>query len=216
MQTLTEYLDKSESATRLLFDAINSYNEPLRRDSLCFVSSTADDRNRTIEFENWAKQNKKEIALSYQAQQDYFAENFSKAAICGAVLQIAFKAIERYSQNNTIPPEWLSVIGKNKTAPKFCYGRQIRDIPLGLIIYAGRNQHMHFGDKPLLETSNDIFNRLAAFYCEKDKSLRDSAFDLSNPRLVSFASNIISLVEWHSYEHYSKDLRKMIGVSIGQ
>lgn len=216
MQSAIEYLDKTESATRILFDAINKYNEPLRLSSICFVSSAANGKSRMIEFKNWAKKNKKEIAISSQAQQDYFAESFSKAAICGAVLQIALKAIERYSQNNTIPPKWISVIGKNKTTPKFCLGRQIRDIPIGLIIYAGRNQHMHFGDKQLLEPSNSVFDCLAMYYCEQAESLRDSAFDLLNPRLVSFASNIISLLEWHSYDDYSKDLSQLLGVSIDQ
>lgn len=49
MQTAIEYLDKTESAMRKLFEGIDSYFAPLRRSqSLAFESSTADDKERGI------------------------------------------------------------------------------------------------------------------------------------------------------------------------
>ena len=150
---------------------------------------------------------------SFADQREFVAESFAQTVLCGAVLQVAAKAIEMYSVNAIIPPEWQAVASKDKKVVKFCYGRPVRGIPLGLIIYAGRNQHTHFEDKKLREPNKTVFERLAtrnsnaaeAQYC-------DPAFDLANDRLISFTSNIMSLFEWNTYEAYNQDIRPMLGL----
>lgn len=162
MQTAIEYLDKTESAMRKLFEGIDTYFAPLRRSqSLAFESSTADDEKRRVELETWLRQNTNAIMASFADQREFVAESFAQAVLCGAVLQVAAKAIEMYSVNATIPPEWQAALSKDKKSVKFCYGRPVRGIPLGLIIYAGRNQHTHFEDKKLREPSRTVFERLA-------------------------------------------------------
>ena len=213
MQSATEYLDKSESAMRKLFEGIDSYFAPLRRSqSLAFESSTADDEQRQVEREAWLRKNKNAITASFVNQREFVAENFAQAVLCGAVLQVAAKAIEIYSVNARVSSEWKSVIGNNNiNAVSFCYGRPIRGIPLGLIIYAGRNQHAHFKDKKLHEPSNTVFERLAARNSSgSEMANRDPAFDLTNDRLISYASNITSLIGWDTYGAYNQDIRKLL------
>ena len=215
MQSATEYLDKSESAMRKLFEGIDSYFTPLRRSqSLAFESSTADDERRQVEREVWLRKNKNAITASFVNQREFVAENFAQAVLCRAVLQVAAKAIEIYSVNARVPSEWESVIGNNnRNAVSFCYGRPVRGIPLGLIIYAGRNQHTHFKDKKLHEPSNTVFERIAARNSSgSEMANRDPAFDLANDRLDSFASNVVALIGWSAYEDYNQDIRSMLGL----
>ncbi|MFZ2542100.1 MAG: hypothetical protein WAW75_10070, partial [Gallionella sp.] len=213
MQTAIEYLDKTESAMRKLFEGIDSYFAPLRRSqSLTFESSTVDDGKRRVEREIWLRQNMNAIMASFVDQREFVAESFAQTVLCGAVLQVAAKAIGMYSENAIVPSEWQAVPSISK-AVKFCYGRPVCGIPLGLIIYAGRNQHTHFEDAKLYEPNKTVFERLAtrnsnaaeAQYC-------NPAFDLANDRLISFASNIMSLIEWDTYEAYSQDIRPMLGL----
>lgn len=214
MQTAIEYLDKTESAMRKLFERSDSYFAPLRRSqSLAFESSTADDEKRGGEREIWLRQNKNAIMTSFADQREFVAESFAQTVLCGAVLQVAAKAIEMYSVNAIIPSEWQVVASKDRKAVKFCYGRPVRGIPLGLIIYAGRNQHTHFEDKKLREPNKTVFERLATRNSNAaEVRYRDPAFDLANDRLVSFASNIMSLIGWDTYEAYNQDIRPMLGL----
>lgn len=214
MQTVAEYLDKTESAMRKLFEGIDSYLEPLRRsDSLYFVSSVVDDEERRVQRETWLNQNKSAITVSYQAQREFIAESFAQATLCGAALQIAAKALECYSRNNRVPSEWSSVEGLKTKAAAFCCGRLIRGVPLGLVIYAGRNQHIHFNDKALREPNFSVFDRLATNHgFASETPCRDPDFDLANNRLVSFASNITELIGWRTYDAYAQDIRKLLGI----
>lgn len=212
MQIAIEYLDKTESAMRRLFDGIDTYFAPLRRSqSLVFESSTADDEKRRVEWDIWFRQNKDAIMASLVDQREFVAESFAQTVLCGAVLQVAAKAIEMYSVDAIIPSEWQAAASKDRKAVKFCYGRPVRGIPLGLIIYAGRNQHTHFEDKKLREPNKTVFERLATRNSNAaEVQYRDPAFDLANDRLVSFASNIISLIGWDTYEAYNQDIRLML------
>lgn len=212
MQTAVEYLDKTESAMRKLFDGIDSYLAPLRRScSLAFESSTADDEERRVERETWLRQNKSAITASFVNQREFVAESYAQATLCGAVLQVAAKAIEIYSVSTIVPFEWESAIGKNRNAANFCCGRSVRGVPLGLVIYAGRNQHTHFQDKRLIEPSNTVFEHLATRNnCGYEVTCRDPAFNLMNDRLVSFASNITELIGWRTYDSYSQDIRSIL------
>lgn len=214
MQTATEYLEKTESAMRKLFEGIDSYLAPLRRRRfLAFESSTADDERRRVERDAWFSQNKSTIMTSFADQREFVAESFAQAVLCGAVLQVAAKAIEKYSVNSTVPPEWNATRGVSKNnVVRFCYGRPVRGVPLGLVVYAGRNQHTHFRDeKGLHEPSKTVFERLATRKNDgHEVTCRDPAFDLANDRLVSFASNITELLGWQNYEAYNQDMRSML------
>lgn len=212
MQTATEYLNKTESAMRKLLEGVDTYLAPLRRSrSVCFVSSTTDGDERRVEQETWFNENKSAVAESIQTQREFIAESFAQSTLCGAVLQIAGKAIEMYSVIEIASPEWASLIGANSKAVHFCYGRPIRGVPLGLVIYAGRNQHTHFQDKKLHEPSNTVFERLASRNDDgSEVTYRDPAYDLINNRPISFASNIMCLIGWVNYEAYSADIRTML------
>ena len=214
MQSASEYINKTESALRKLFEGIDSYIEILRKEpTTCFISSSEDEAVRDTQRKMWLENNKEVIAASLQAQRNFVAESFAQATLCGAVLQVAAKALEIYSMNNVIPLQWQGVIKPGSKAVPFCVGRSVRGIPLGLVIYSARNQHTHFEDEALREPNNSIFEQLAINHgYSSETPFRDPAFDLNNPLIRSFSSNVMALLEWRTYDDYEKDMNVLLAI----
>jgi hypothetical protein len=117
-----------------------------------------------------------------------------------------------YSRVSQVPMECADLtLGNAHKA--FCVGRSIRGVPLGLIVYAGRNQYNHLDDDELREPNVAIFNRLAAVRSPQSGELYcDPAFDLSNPRRpLCLANNITALIEWRDYVRYEADMKVLLG-----
>lgn len=210
MQSAAEYLERTESAVRILFSGIEEYLRILRRvERVVFVTSEPAGPKQDAAFAAWHAANAERIDKIRAAEREFVAETFALGTLCGAILQVADKALELYGSNDTIP-DGLPIKLKQHHA-KFCVGRTIRGVPLGLIVYAGRNQHTHFDDQDLREPSKSVFKVLATGHGDgRDQVISDPAFDLNNKHLLSFASNVTSLIGWRSYEQYSLDMRSML------
>jgi hypothetical protein len=212
MQTAGEYLTKTESAVRKLFEAIDSYTAVLTRaPQAVFVTSYVEGEEPYQLYEKWAKDNEVIIGESKRAQEEFLAEGFALATMCGAVLQVASKAIECFSANTSVPAAWSGAIGNTQSAVPFCIGKEIRTVPLGLVIYAARNQHTHFDDPKPHRVNSAVFEALALNH-GYGGSFKDPAFDLSNPRITSLSSNVTALIKWRSYESYASDMKALLGI----
>ena len=193
METAAEYLDKTESAVKILFDGIDAYFEVLR--------------NEHVQL---AAENPEKLQAAFEAQRSFVAEYFALAALCGAVLQIAAKAIECYSKVDGVPEDCQDSFSGPKIR-LFCIGRRVHDVPIGLVIYAGRNQATHFNEKKLYGLNETIFQRLSDRNPSiLDKGQRDPSFDLLNPNLTIFADNITTLLGWRSFHEYNADMRALL------
>ncbi|MBD2249241.1 hypothetical protein [Nostoc sp. FACHB-888] len=221
MDSPEEYLRATKSAVLKLFDGINSYNEIfLKKPILIFnFSSNLTDSAAILEarkqaYDNWLLENERAIKLSLQAQKEYFAESFAIAALCGSLLQIASMGIQLFSTNEEIAedlPEILrSVIKPKSKVARFCTGRRVRNVPIGLIIYAGRNQFNHIDEEKLSGVNTTIFNLIASYYDEQDQFFRDLAFDIESRLIINFSTNILGLIGWKSYECYDSDMRSLL------
>ncbi len=210
METLDEYLAKTKSAIGHLFEAIDAYRSVLdRAHAPIFISSTHDDQQREEELQKWLARHADAIQAAREAERRYFDESFALATICGALLQVADKAFECFSAQSAIPESWVGVVTGHSA--RYCVGRIVRNVPLGLVILAGRNQHMHFDDEKPRKLTEAVFDRLAIYHGRNtDPEIRDPAFDLRNDRLVSYAHNIAAILKWDSYEAYEADLRSAI------
>ncbi|ENO81099.1 hypothetical protein B447_09403 [Thauera sp. 27] len=210
MQSAAEYLLRTESAVRILFSGIDSYLSILRKvTGITFVTSEPYGPKQDVEFAVWQTENADRLATARAAEQEFMAESFALDTLCGSVLQVAEKALELYGSNDEVP-SGLPPTVKTQHA-KFCIGRVVRTVPLGLIIYAARNQHAHFNDDALREPSSSVFRLLATAHgYSKGEVIIDPAFDLSNQGLLSFASNVTSLIGWRSYEQYASDMHAML------
>lgn len=174
-----------------------------------FISSTQNEQEREKELQAWLDKHADAIEAARKAERRYFDESFALATICGAVLQVADKAIEVFSTRPDALPGWEGVV--TEQSARYCVGRVVRNAPLGLIVLAGRNQHMHFDDDKPRKLSVAVFDRLAIYHGRNtDPEIRDPAFDLRNDRLVSYAHNIAAILKWDSYDAYEADLRHAI------
>ncbi|WP_454727920.1 MULTISPECIES: hypothetical protein [Cupriavidus] len=208
METANEYFARTESAVQTLFTGIKGYMKLIRKPLVYVGSDPAPDGPA---FLAWQDLNREQIQEMFAKHREFFAETFALSTLCGAVLQVAAKAIEVYSAS-TIIPERVSdyVKATSKSALPFCIGRTIKDVPLGLIVLAGRNQHTHYNETKLNAVNQGVFRQISLFeVTDIGHELRDPAFDLRNPKLVSFAANITALLGWRSYDQYIVDMRAL-------
>jgi hypothetical protein len=210
MQSSAEYIASTASAVRLLFSGVNDYLQILRNSPApVFVTSTPQSPAFDREYEAWARANRSSNVVATAARQQFMAEHFALDTLCGAILQVAAKAIECYATNAVIPTHLASTV--NASYSKYCVGRMVRSVPLGLVVYAARNQHTHFNEQTLREPSKTVFERLATAHEHAEKlPFRDSMFDLGNTGIVSFAANVTGLIGWRDYETYLADLHAML------
>ena len=211
METAAEYLDKTESAVKILFDGIDAYFEVLRNEP-SGVRTHSQGEVPLHENGQRIAENPEKLQ-AFKAQRSFVAEYFALATLRGGVLQIAAKAIECYSMVDDVPEDCQDWINSKQwvTARPFCIGRRVHDVPIGLVIYAGRNQATHFNEKKLYGLNETIFQRLSDRNPSiLDKDLRDPSFDLLNPNLTIFADNITTLLGWRSFHEYNADMRALL------
>lgn len=211
MQSATDYLRRTESAVRLLFAGIAHYHDLLEQlKTPIHSSSQSDEKLRQAELDAWYVEHSAEIQVSFEVQRAYIAESFAQATLSGSVLQVAEKALEVYSTNSIVPQEWNGIVRSTKA--NFCIGRRIRTVPLGLIIHAARNQHAHYNERPMHQLTKGVFDVIATKHGYPSAQVfQDPAFDLTNPRLDSIASNVLGLIRWRTYEDYACDMAEMLG-----
>ena len=207
-----QYLKQTESAVVKLFEGIDSYFKVLKKSPPIIYFGDAEDNDAR---QNWLYKNKVKIKSSLKSQREFSAESFALAIMCGSLLQIAAMGIKLFSKNKNISediPENVRSLIKPKSNPvRFCTGRLVDKLPIGLIIYAGRNQYNHMHEVKLREPNKIIFNHLAEHYDDDTKeSFRDPAFDLDNRQLINFSSNITALLGWRNYESYYSDMKSLI------
>lgn len=215
MQNAAEYLEKTRSATAKLFEGIDTYLALLHQHQLSFITSYTNEEDLWSQYDNWYAANHSSIQAALEAQKQYLGESFAQATLCGSILQLAAKAIECYSKNAEIPEDWSSLIKPGTKPVPFCTGRLIRGVPLGLVIYAGRNQHIHFEDQNLREPNLEVFRRLAMNHGDGiggEKHDIDPAFHLGTESITSFANNITALIKWRSLEAYEADMRTLLEI----
>ena len=224
MKTPQEYLQRTESASRILFEGIVSYTLILRESPPPVFVHSCDGHAESEEqiqkrekaYADWESTQDEAIQISREAQRKFVAESFALGVLCGSVLQIAYMGIQLFPRDDQVSSDLPEAFEKciTDTTKKICIGRISDFIPIGLIIYAGRNQYNHIDDKGNLRNLNRaVFNHLAGRYDHLfDKPYKDPPFDLESPRLTNYAHNITGLLGWRDYESYEKDMRELLEV----
>lgn len=213
LQTAEKYLEETESAVKKLLEGLRRYSAILKKIKFpVFIAPyTSDQRAAVIAFKDWQGKNKKIIKQAKQKESKYFGYQFSKETLCGSVLQIAHAGINLYSKKQTVPSEFSRHIKAGTRVAKFCIGRRLRGVPIGLIIYAGRNQYNHMDEKTLKEPNRYIFDLLAVNHGMKGaENIKDPAFDLENSLIYICAANVLFILGWDSYDAYFEDMKKLL------
>lgn len=214
-ETAEEFLNSTESAVKHLFHAIESYKCLFRKGILKGPFGSIGPNNSESEeiITRWRYENAGLIAEAIAAQRSYSSERFALAMICGALLQIADKALKMHSKNTIVSVDWNDCVGAKYA--RYCVGRQIRSVPIGLIVYAARNQATHFEEPMLREPSAEVFNRLARNHgVQGYDDVKDPSFDLGQHKNESLAAGIVSLLEWSSYDSYLLDMQEMLSAEV--
>ncbi|MCF8241361.1 MAG: hypothetical protein K9J16_08230 [Melioribacteraceae bacterium] len=213
MNNLEEYISKTKSAVTKLFEAYNSYWELMyspERPSFHFWGDPESEENKKA-YEEWRKENNSILELRAQRDNEFAFEYFARSTLLGTVLQFGFWGIEKFSKNETVAKGFEDIIDANSKALKFCIGRTYENIPIGLIIYAGRNQSTHFDDKKYRKVTARVFEKLTNYYSPTFKKwYKSDYFDLENPNVINYSENITHILGWRSYSIYEKDLIEML------
>lgn len=213
MEKIEDYLSQTKSALIKIFEAYYSYYELLQNPARPMFTYPGDfeSEETKIAFDKWQIENKEILEERHQRDNKFAFEFLARSMLCGSILQFAYNGIKIFSNNVLVPEEFKNIIKPNSVPAKFCIGRSIEEIPIGLIIYAGRNQAMHYEEDNLKEPNKTIFYKLANWYSEKFKKWYvNSYFDLNDKNIVHYAENILYKLEWLDYYRYEKDVLEML------
>lgn len=201
-RTPEEYFKKTEHAVRHLFSGVDSclsvYKTALKYWDISKAGRPLSD------------QEKVDLDRYLDRARQYFDLKFSEATFCGSILQVAFMGIRLCPQNTSVPENCKEIVSADKNCLPFCIGREICGLPVGLIIYAGRNQYNHWNEGGDLRKANRmVFDALALAHA--NDQLRDLAYDLGNPTITVYASELVlGILIWTTYDAYLAEMTNLL------
>lgn len=213
LQSSTEYLKETEPAVKNLFENLEQYYAILNKIKWpIFIPPHTSEEVSEAAFKKWQRKNWAAYKRASERQRKYLGYRFSIGTICGSILQIPYMGISLYSRNKAVPPELSSIIKPGHKVVRFCIGRAVNEVPIGLIIYAARNQYNHWDEEHLGDRVNEwVFNTLATGHgINGAEKFKDPAFDLNNKMIHIFSSNVVFILGWHSYDLYLADMKNLL------
>jgi hypothetical protein len=196
-----EYLSMTEFSVKHLYDGVNAcFNYYKEASEYWDISKLNEPLN---------EENKNKLDKYLSLARKYFDLNFSENTFCGSILQVASIGIDYFSRNNNIPDSFEDVIRQNSEKVKrFCIGKELYGIPIGLIIYAGRNQYSHWNERDPYEINKKVFEKLTLAFSKNMFS--DLAFDLLNPGITIYSKEILLIaLKWYNYDIYYKEMKEL-------
>jgi hypothetical protein len=164
-------------------------------------------------------------------QENCRSKDHARDVVSGAILQIAYMLTEEFglsgfkssgalhfeSEINRMIGECENPrhkSGKPLELPiRFCLGREIGDLPMGIVIYAARNQYVHWQDERLSVLNEVVFNHLNSIWPELPN---DHSFDIYGKRRI-YAYTVVWALGWtdsdegRAIEKFKDDMASMIG-----
>lgn len=195
---LDGYFEATRPAVEHMFAALQQYDAVTPAPSLAFH---ADDHG-VVRFSA-------ATAGDYMERLSHsLALEFAKATLCGSIAQVAYMALRQYSGNTDVVADCLGfgVVPGSPTA-RFCVGRRVHGIPLGLLIYAARVQYNHWDEgTPSNPVPRAVFDALMRHYYNDVSFDLAYALDWPSPRPVAHYI-VRHELRWLAYETYLVDLK---------
>lgn len=208
MEDAKSFLINTEPALKGLFNLLNGYGWQKMR---AFVDMT---NSKTREQLDSHKSN-------------FSSVDVAREIIAGSILQIAFVAVKEYAvpegkskgvlrfelEMNRLIQENPNARTKSLNLPgSFCVGREIGDLPIGLIIYASRNQYNHYYEKRLNVVNEVIFNHLNILWPNPHNGLSFDIYDKNKFYSYSALAALgwIDSNEGMGYEKYKIDMSEIL------
>lgn len=214
MEDAIAYMKGTAPASEGLFKLLNDYGWQKVR---AFVALTKSKTRNELEEHN----------------RSFSSTDIAREVIAGSILQIAHVAIARYAKPEGKPanalhfeseinrmirehPELKPRADKFELPGQFCVGRDIGHLPLGIVIYAGRNQYNHFHEGKRLSVVNElVFNHLHTICPDP---INELSFDLKPGKLFSYS--ILSALGWTDtsrglgFETYKRDMADVLQIEL--
>lgn len=202
---IREFLHQTRRATIAFFDGIQAYKALIWNPEVVPPVVWGPDFDR--QMAEWFEENKEAVNRDLVQQRTYVEEYFALATLCGAVLHLAHHAIARFSDNIESSAPAICQRITNSRIKKYCIGRIVRGVPLGLVVYTGRNQHAHIGED-LRSPNLEILEQLVEGSGEGGGSpwIHGSEFEYSSGNPESMAPDILELLQWESVKDYERDM----------
>lgn len=164
---------------------------------------------------------------------DFSGTDVAREIIAGSILQIAYVAIERFAVRGEkskgavhFESEINRLIRENPSTrwkkgafalpEAFCVGRDIGDLPLGVVVFAGRNQYNHFGENRLCVLNEVVFNHLHNMWPSLRNGISFNLYDNKRPRAYS----VLAALGWTDsngglgYVAYKNDLCNVMQIEL--
>ncbi|MDP2170622.1 MAG: hypothetical protein Q8J96_09390 [Rhodocyclaceae bacterium] len=168
----------------------------------------------------------KTIQESAQHKEEFSSTDVAREVIAGSILQIAYFAIEGHAVrrgkslnavhfeteiNRLIRenPNTRRKKGSTFSLPdKFCVGRDIGHLPLGIVVFAGRNQYNHFTNERLCVVNEVVFNHLNSLWPSPGNGLSFSLHEDKRPHSYSILAALgwTDITKELGYSAYKRDL----------
>ena len=210
----SEYIEETSKAVQQIFDGLSFYRRILEEDPRpvhVFDANPDDETAWKESLERWYKEMGPEIAKSLEKQREYSGYSFSQATLAGAILQIASMGISLFSKNSEVPESCRDFVSPKSKHVKFCIGRIVSRLPIGVIVLAARNQYNHWDDPKPHDLTVAVFDRIA----NASGKYTDPTFDLKNRSPNTYSHNVVSLLKWTDYDAYLADAKALFGTDAG-
>jgi hypothetical protein len=200
-ESAKEYLDSTEPAVIHLFNGLDAYDRNPPPSLIPFIDRSGQVRMSKVEADRFV-----------QNHLDFLSLEVARASLAGSILQIAYMALKIYSKNIKVTTEESELFGitEGSNFTKFCVGRKVHDIPIGLLVYAGRIHYNHWDEgEPTGSIAKNVFNHLYLAYA--DNLTFDMAYDLNYPAPRPLAHYILRLeLKWANYDDYLHDMKSLL------
>ncbi|MFS0755125.1 hypothetical protein ABC383_10565 [Noviherbaspirillum sp. 1P10PC] len=214
MNNAIDYFLRTENTVRMLLAENETCKTKVRliQENIMVNSALSESLVSSKSFIDWWVKNKNEKDVTFEAHKRYSLEAFASSLLAGTVLQIAARAIELYSENTTVPNEWGKIVRRSFPIPKFFIGRTVHTVPVGLVIYSGRDQYLKTYSGRVIEAINqEVFARLANFSRRLEfQNFVERSSGFYSMHAEYLASNVLDILCWNSYDQYIEDMQQAL------
>ena len=197
-----DYLKQTEPAVQHMFLALDLYRGLTLRPSL----------EKYRQDDGGIQMTRDEAIKFLRDESNAMGLDIAKATLSGAIIQVAYSGIKQYSTNKKVSKSCRQLGIPIKGKAKFCVGREIHSLPIGLIIYAARIQYNHWEEgTPKNPTAKDVFTHLRTVHL--NDPWHDLVYELNWPRSRPVTHHVLQLeLEWNTYNDYLSDMKQMLSL----
>lgn len=209
MKDPQDYFNQIQHSGKQLISNFSYYDRLLEK-GIVVSPFFPENESGNKQARNWFEENRVQIKQSGEYLNEYSGSQISRDVISGALLQIAYMALKLFAEKieiSELPKFVKENIKENwhQSLTKFSHDRKVWGLPIGLLIYAARNQYNHFEERSYNNPTQSIINEI----CRKDPMTR-FFLDKYETRPISYI--VIEVLGWQDHQNFETDIKELIGI----